>query len=201
MQLGWKKQSYNIMYHLQGMESIVLLLLLIITLFSFWLFYRLQVLSNLIYDVLPPLLEYISRNGNAIAHHVQKSTDISIHIVYTFLALLSSVLDRNSPKQEEAQLKRTKMSIKHRAPSSVISTSRKGSFSSTTSTTVGPLEKTSFSMISHSSIVASDDQEQLIGEVDELGEVFELSNTQQHQMTTIFIFAIVWSFGGYVSLR
>lgn len=144
--------------------------------------------------VLPSLLEFTSLSGNSIAQHLQKSTDINVHLVHSFLALLSAILERNSPKQDDSSLRHTTASDSHidRRTFSTTSFSRRGSLTSVASTP-------NVSRISHTSIAVDTINEQQEELTHEFEEICQLSLTQQYQVTAMFVFALIWSFGGYIS--
>lgn len=177
-----------------------------------YLYDRVEVLSSLMDAVVPPILEYIALNGNTITKHIQKTTDINIHLVQSFLALLSAVLERNSPKQDESSLRYTATS----GSGIGSSVSRMESIASLQSA-LTPMQSTVFERQPSSSRINASQSlndpslleipasEVGVEDVDALSECSDLdaqmSLTQQYQMTSIFFFALIWSLGGYISLR
>ena len=163
--------------------------------------------------VVPPVLEYIALNGNTITKHIQKTTDINIHLVLSFLALLSAVLERNSPKQDDSSLRYTATS------GSVIGSniSRMESIASLQSAMTPMHSSTVFERqpsssrinttqsLTDPSLLEMPPSDVAAEDVDVLSECSDLEAqmllTQQYQMTSMFFFALIWSFGGYVSLR
>lgn len=163
--------------------------------------------------VVPPVLEYIALNGNTITKHIQKTTDINVHLVLPFLALLSAVLERISPKQDDSSLRYTTTS-----GSGIGSTiSRMESVASLQSALTPMQSSTVFERqpsssrinasqsLTDPSLLEMPPSEAAVEDVDALSECSDLeaqiSLTQQFQMTSIFFFALIWSLGGYVSLR
>lgn len=178
-----------------------------------YLYDRVEVLSSLMDAVVPPVLEYIALNGNTITKHIQKTTDINIHLVQSFLALLSAVLERNSPKQDDSSLRYTATS------GSVIGSniSRMESIASLQSTMTPMHSSTVFERqpspsrinatqsLADPSLLEMPGSDVAVEDVDVLSECSDLEAqmllTQQYQMTSMFFFALIWSFGGYVSQR
>lgn len=157
--------------------------------------------------LLPALFEYVNDHGNNLSVHIGSHADLNLHLVSSFLSLLSAVLDRHSPKHDDSS------SSIRRGGSSALSTrtvSRIDSMVSLQSTgMIGGGEtdlSKSFSGVLSLTEQLSSGSVLMMGELDSEGKLFsnvtELESfNQQYLMTTMFIFAAIWSFGSYISNR
>ena len=170
---------------------------------------------------LPRILDYIKHFGNDLVDHIRNSTDIDVFLTQKFLALLSSILERNSPKQDDSSTRYTvtssrvgsmtsRMESVMSIPSHIdniqstmsienVSTDKERPvYSGLTSSSSIPLTDPSVSDMPLSNVIIEETDE-VLSECSDLETQIFLN--QQYQTTTMFLFALIWSFGAYIPYR
>ena len=170
---------------------------------------------------LPRILDYIKHFGNDLVDHIRNSTDIDVFLTQKFLALLSSILERNSPKQDDSSTRYTvtssqvgsmtsRMESVMSIPSHIdniqstmsienITTDKERPvYSGLTSSSSIPLTDPSVSDMPLSNVIIEETDE-VLSECSDLETQIFLN--QQYQTTTMFLFALIWSFGAYIPYR
>ena len=179
---------------------------------SFISCYSMDTLSFLMDSILPQMLEFAASHGNTLTQHIQKQTDLTLHLIQSFLSLLSAVLDRHSPKKDDSiPYSSSRVSSSFFGGTNL---SKMDSVSSMTSiassgpqrTRIHSISDQTFPEIPNQSSVLSftgvDDSVLILDEIDKLSTESDYENiTQQYLMTTAFVFSLIWSFGGYIDLR
>lgn len=151
--------------------------------------------------MLPTLLDYTCKNGNAIMKVLQQhKTDPSLILTEAFLNLLSAILERQAPRQFAVT-----------GMGSSQSTSRAGSgresmasiFSAKSSESLYTEKTSVLSPIDTLSELLLDDGDLNDGVSECSGSDVDaqLSLNQQHQNSTMVAFAAIWCFGAYISFR
>ena len=64
--------------------------------------YSMETLSSPMDGIIPQLLDFTASHGSTLTRHIQKRTDLHLHLIESFLSLLSAVLDRHSPKRDDS---------------------------------------------------------------------------------------------------
>ena len=167
---------------------------------------------------LPRILGHIKHFGNDLVDHIRNSTDIEVFLTQKFLALLSSILERNSPKQDDGSTRYTLTSSRvgstaSRMESVMSIPSHIDNIQSTMSieNVATDKERPVYSGLMSSSLTDPSVSDMplsnvIIEETDEvLSECSDLETqiflNQQYQTTTMFLFALIWSFGAYIPYR
>ena len=167
---------------------------------------------------LPRILDHIKHFGNDLVDHIRNSTDIEVFLTQKFLALLSSILERNSPKQDDGSTRYTLTSSRvgstiSRMESVMSIPSHIDNIQSTMSieNVATDKERPVYSGLMSSSLTDPSVSDMplsnvIIEETDEvLSECSDLETqiflNQQYQTTTMFLFALIWSFGAYIPYR
>ena len=167
---------------------------------------------------LPRILGHIKHFGNDLVDHIRNSTDIEVFLTQKFLALLSSILERNSPKQDDGSTRYTLTSSRvgstiSRMESVMSISSHIDNIQSTMSieNVATDKERPVYSGLMSSSLTDPSVSDMplsnvIIEETDEvLSECSDLETqiflNQQYQTTTMFLFALIWSFGAYIPYR
>ena len=162
--------------------------------------------------ILPQMLEFTASHGSILTQHIQKQTDLTLHLIQSFLSLLSAVLDRHSPKKDDSIPYSTS-----RASTSFCgggNLSKMDSVSSMVSmassvpqrSRIQSLSDQAFPEIPNQSSVLSftgvDESVLILDEIDKLSTESDYEIiTQQYLMATAFVFSLIWSFGGYIDSR
>uniref|UniRef100_A0A1X7TIU7 AAA+ ATPase domain-containing protein n=2 Tax=Amphimedon queenslandica TaxID=400682 RepID=A0A1X7TIU7_AMPQE len=169
-------------------------------------------LSFLMDTILPQMLEFTASHGNTLTGHIQKQTDLTLHLIQSFLSLLSAVLDRHSPKKEDSIPYSTSRASsnfntggnlsKMDSVSSMVSVaSSVPQRSRIQSLTDQPFPEmpTQSSVLSFTGV---DESVLILDEIDKLSTESDCEIiTVQYLMTTAFVFSLIWSFGGYIDSR
>ena len=170
--------------------------------------------------ILPQLLDFTASHGSTLTRHIQKRTDLNLHLIESFLSLLSAVLDRHSPKREDSvpySSSRAGSSYFGSGSGTLSRLESVGSAGSLASLSSDQLRSSSAKMHSivdqsyselqlQSSVLSlppvNEDSVVVLDEVDKLSTESDLDNmTQRYLVTTAFVFALIWSFGGYIDSR
>ena len=170
---------------------------------------------------LPLILNHIKHFGNDLVDHIRNSTDIDVFLTQKFLALLSSILERNSPKQDDGSTRYTVTSSRVGSTTSrmesvmsipshidniqstmsienVTTDKERPVYSGLTSASSMPLTDPSVSDMPLSNVIIEETDE-VLSECSDLETQIFLN--QQYQTTTMFLFALIWSFGAYIPYR
>ena len=172
---------------------------------------------------LPRILGHIKHFGNDLVDHIRNSTDIEVFLTQKFLALLSSILERNSPKQDDGSTRYTltssrvgstisRMESVMSIPShidniqstmsieNVATDKERPLYSGLTSSSSIPLTDPSVSDMPLSNVIIEETDE-VLSECSDLHVETQIFLNQQYQTTTMFLFALIWSFGAYIPYR
>ena len=170
---------------------------------------RVSVLAGVIKGLLPRLLQYIATYGNTLVETLQDEAVGSCVLAEGFLTLLSAVLERNSPKQEHSAPMtstasgRVDSSFSRLSDTSAISVDFSYSVASVDTTPLYVVREREISMHRTESVTHEEEGEEEEGGSDDgLSECSDLHAhllmNLQHQMGSMCLFALIWSFGAYV---
>ena len=170
--------------------------------------------------IIPQLLDFTASHSSTLTRHIQKWTDLNLHLIESFLSLLSAVMDRHSPKREDSvpySSSRGGSSYFGSGSGTLSRLESVGSAGSLASLSSDQLRSSSAKMHSivdqsyselqlQSSVLSlppvNEDSVVVLDEVDKLSTESDLDNmTQRYLVTTAFVFALIWSFGGYIDSR
>ena len=170
--------------------------------------------------IIPQLLDFTASHGSTLTRHIQKWTDLNLHLIESFLSLLSAIMDRHSPKREDSvpySSSRAGSSYFGSGSGTLSRLESVGSAGSLASLSSDQLRSSSAKMHSivdqsyselqlQSSVLSlppvNEDSVVVLDEVDKLSTESDLDNmTQRYLVTTAFVFALIWSFGGYIDSR
>ena len=166
-------------------------------------------------SALPKLIQFVSTSGNDLLNHVKSSSiNIDTFLTQKFLSLLSSVLERNSPKQNDTTSSRYTGTTSSRVSNSVTSLrgSRIGSIpnipscvDATSSVHAFTVERDDTHQSSFASRPSLDDQcdtnerDEVLSEYSDIDT--HIFRNQQYHTSAMFMFTVVWSFGAYIPHR
>lgn len=159
----------------------------------------------MIRQLLPKLLDYTTTYGNTLAESVLEEAVPGVVLTEGFLTLLSAVLERNTPKQEfSAPITGTGSgrigSSASRLSTSALSSTHSLAVEDTSLYTVREREREREAAVS---LPRYEEEEEVEGVSDDgLSECSDLHAhllmNLQHQMGSMCLFALIWSFGAYL---
>ena len=149
--------------------------------------------------MLPTLLDYVCSNGNSIIKVLQQhEVDVTLILTEAFLCLLSAVLERQAPHH-------------YAGTGSSLSTSRAESVRSGRESMASIYSTKSSDSFYTEKLSPVDTLSEFALEDGGLNEATsecsrsdidaQLLLSQQHQATTMVVFAAIWSFGAYIPFR
>ncbi len=164
---------------------------------------------------LPELIQFVITTGNDLLNYIKASPiNIDVFLTNKFLSLLSSVLERNSPKQNDTSSTRYTGTTSSRVSSNVTSRMSRvdsipnipSSIDNSSSVHVFPVDRDAPHRSSFMAGQSIDDQSDVITANDEvLSECSDIDthifHNQQYHSSAMFLFTAVWTFGAYMPYR